>query len=1511
MTIKRTLSFVLCFIMLFVTFCPKAVAEAVSLDHTYLKEIVTSTGDTDAAAKKWLTDRGYTVVPGDLNAGTGENPVYLGYKTTMNRSEAITDVSFMDMNGGYEWMDYEQFAIQNQNNIAEMTEKLAGACGEMRQKLNAGSRAARIALSYLNIFTVPEAHQKLGDYLLDPSRTRNEYRMILLVCNSLVINAIYSHLALGISDDPGDTWVDRLSEDGPDESLRGEDHTDYWGSEYDRYAEDAEDILAVLQNYAKEYRAAARNGGDVSLASMSAAEAEAALGAFTEGGEADDRESADALVLAVHEYLNQFDYSSQLPADNTGYNNISVKPEYADEVMFDGENAYFVSMAPGYGNEPEYEPMGFEYFIQNYADYVITSGYRRFPESTKLGDVFLELAEIDEDNEEELSLLYPVVKALTPGQRYLLTVQGLETFASLAAADGETYSEIEGKRDEYADMLFEALNSREASVWVGTNRDIFDSKIGLTTRAKRAADASNDYDELTRVTEFDREIKTALCYIGAVSCAAAGVTMISIGVGAFIFHGIGAAVYAGFQIMTHAIAATVCGVAFGCVGFVGLFVTGLVVAALIVCAIVYAVDYFKDLYNYYNPDYTEIPAVMIDGDNNRYIIYKAVRGMDGEPADLNIWEGRKWNALYVSYDERAGSPLVEIDAGNAFTVVYGSTATPDCTAPVAGFGTVKAVNLNSNAYDDDVNGIYLYFYPENLAPATGSRTSGQTEEQPAVSEETVPAAVPSDGSALYLESLVLYTHEDPRVVKDRITIESGCNLIDFNLTPDTDYATYIGYTTTKNPANAITDIRVSYAGVPDKYYYGTATDTYGMAGTTSRTVGEEESTELLASLYYTKSKNRGTPILADLLISGSRPDKSAGYEPVNLFSGGDAFDFNTYPEEDNDTWKKHTYIYFKPSVVYNESNSKAYLGGISFVSGSTDMNEGKLEDYVKELGLTASEIDISKGFFNAEDRTWLCYSVTYNPYRAIYDIGVYTAEYKSSYLKENIVLDGAGYVACQTYTQGDLGYYGNFFWGGDHRLIRPDHAYISKTEDYGGDDEYGDSLVCCRGMYVSGPVTGKTPITMDGFIISKTPEIPSGYIAVHDMTEKYASAALNLAMYDKDHKNQMYIFYKGTAPVKAKYISSISVFFSNEEDYSYDMVMYQLMAAGGDEIIRVNLAAGTDDSWTYTDGAACFDEDSDRDDYEDAHAYIRVTRTNTKNSGIGSICMVEGSKGGAKTLTLPSSRQGTTALYTCAGDKITYNEKKSYYLYYATVGNKINEIKVDKVAVQHDWITVLNENLEFCSTAGWCIHTYSDVSLPYYSTVMFHRSDDKIKSISALLAAGCTDVDRINQNGDPVYIGWAKTSSTTKSIKNIILADTDSLFSGNSAYQCGGSAHGVYIFYTTEGDKTKSIVHMKVATSVPTEFGNDLKWEYTQKDNGTIANLNTVVDNRKADEEYRLYVNHNNNQPYSSGSFMAASTLAGNTGIGTIVLLCMIPVVLAGALIAVRRIKKAPGKKEE
>ena len=113
-------------------------------------------------------------------------------------------------------------------------------------------------------------------------------------------------------------------------------------------------------------------------------------------------------------------------------------------------------------------------------------------------------------------------------------------------------------------------------------------------------------------------------------------------------------------------------------------------------------------YNYYNPDYTEIPNTMIDvretdlGD--KYIKYTAAKvfGKDDMNADFNAYEGKEWIALYYTKDATAGNCLTP-----NFVFKTNDSTVARRHQGVNMFGETKAFNLNSHVYNDAAAGAYL------------------------------------------------------------------------------------------------------------------------------------------------------------------------------------------------------------------------------------------------------------------------------------------------------------------------------------------------------------------------------------------------------------------------------------------------------------------------------------------------------------------------------------------------------------------------------------------------------------------------------------------------------------------------------------------------------------------------------------------------------------------------------------------------------------------------------------
>ena len=120
-------------------------------DTQYISEVYLSYGKDDASAKKWLEDNGYTVVDQNLNEnaegggavlsflkiGSEKRSVYLGYQTTTNSDEAITDMRVMNMNGEYSYEAYEKLLEDKKLEINAFIDNVKTALKEYRENYKA------------------------------------------------------------------------------------------------------------------------------------------------------------------------------------------------------------------------------------------------------------------------------------------------------------------------------------------------------------------------------------------------------------------------------------------------------------------------------------------------------------------------------------------------------------------------------------------------------------------------------------------------------------------------------------------------------------------------------------------------------------------------------------------------------------------------------------------------------------------------------------------------------------------------------------------------------------------------------------------------------------------------------------------------------------------------------------------------------------------------------------------------------------------------------------------------------------------------------------------------------------------------------------------------------------------------------------------------------------------------------------------------------------------------------
>lgn len=633
--------------------------------------------------------------------------------------------------------------------------------------------------------------------------------------------------------------------------------------------------------------------------------------------------------------------------------------------------------------------------------------------------------------EKDEKVLYPLVSIMTDGEFAAVSYGCFLEYALGANAKTSDFN-------NYDDAFKEATkNTKSLYLYEGVNSVLLhsDTVIGFTDTASRHMALTGEYQFYEKESwgenafETGRFVALGIGATGMVVMASAKLTL-----GIMSFAGVLSAATAqgatGFLAGTAKICAVVSG------GYATLIVVAAAALAVLVSYIMYIVD--EDDRNSVDWDANPIPEYIYDvkevgftgtSENDGietdyikkpvFVFYEAVRDDRGRAADLNARSenSSKWIAMYVSYD-RPGDDSKPIKAED-FLVQTGNGEIPEGYVPVSRFESVISYNLNQWDKKDDVNGIYMFYQQDQNISVDSDQT-------------------------YYIYEVYLQTGESTAHCL-RLLEAAGYTPLNVNLSPDYESGffvtnkvfTYLGYKLTTNPNNAITDLRMEY---------GTSQNSVQFGGITYASCGNSAG----VTLYATKYRAAGTPILAaGLKCYNNRYDAEAGYEPVNLFSGGMAQSFNT--KESTSTVETEDYfLYFLPETTF--TSGPAYLGGVSYYYCDDDAYDcyyfekahrdqddiilDYLKNYTGEDFSTATKDDIKYAMENyllarvsgpgfrklSEDNVNDIFvaTITYNPYRAIYGI-------KGSTLKDisnQLIIESQGYVAWDV-----------MFWDGDYSSV--------------------------------------------------------------------------------------------------------------------------------------------------------------------------------------------------------------------------------------------------------------------------------------------------------------------------------------------------------------------------------------------------------------------------------------------------------------------------------------------
>ena len=874
------------------------------------------------------------------------------------------------------------------------------------------------------------------------------------------------------------------------------------------------------------------------------------------------------------------------------------------------------------------------------------------------------------------ALTYPIVRALTPGQLYSCKTSSLAIFfADSMLTEKELYA-TGVKQQTLKTALLAETKTSAFSVWNGTNKELLEAEyVAMTSDQVRRDIEKAQFDDATsNYMTLDKKCVNFLLKLGLVSLGfVAGTCIVLTATG--IAGGIGIVTW------------------FTAVGqmFLGTFMFGPVltgccvlgttaVVGLIVVLLIALVAFFMWLGTQIRPDppeYTQIPTIMMDctTDKNNNITgvayYYVVRDPQGAPADINGYTAHGWTALYYTSDPKAGKPLETGPSGSFFGSVTGSMVKDDRGQPLAKFGQFAMFNLNTNCYEDDVEGIYLWFYTDDsLNGRFNTKVHGK-----------------------YVEKLVIGIDDTPEGAEGYVLKQSGTFLLTADLAPDNDdYFVALGYTTTNDPSEALRDIRVVYGTTAEKITFGSvsyANITPASLRTTplktfDSAVDERKETPFSWTIFTTKDpiggETVGPPILsAGLAVVNTIGDIPSGSEVVTMMNGG-PFDFASWDKEEKDTFATHRFLTYKydlsdPAYEILKTNTTEYLGGIAFFSGSTDWlgrsdtPEYTLEKYAESMGYRVMQLDLTAGILNdPADVTYIAYYLTKNPYHAITDLGIFTAEPKSGSVPDSLVSGGVGFVASPVFSQGDMEYYDK---SGRMRLMRKSHAYFTAIDDEAYHTGWGKSYdLVSRGLYAAGyRGSAVRPLTLSDVLFSlskgKIPAdkgnnsglyylntyaqnksagsgIGTGWKTVHPLDQYYydeyneagnLTTSFNMGLGECSGRptvNGMVfnLFVRNeTIPdrVRGKYVSSAELVSAYDAYCSYDAARLQAMQLGTEivnldaplrivssaypDLVRESPVFGPDERLDMTYGDGCF--------------FISVSYTNNSLYGLGGIRVLE------------------------------------------------------------------------------------------------------------------------------------------------------------------------------------------------------------------------------------------------------------------------------------------------
>ena len=675
------------------------------LQNTEFKEYKLLNYNLNATATK--VDLGFVTI-GDVGG------VFLAYKTTTNVDDAITDVAIMQMDGGYREGNYLEMVAKSRKEYEAVGKTYMTAINYMIDAYYAADFLATSAMRQLEFYYDDDHKMTLGTYF-ETQPGADALATMFLEGNIYAIQNVRALIGMGVAyNEDGMTYLEKVTEAAAEMDA---DASVFEDEGYEDLAETIANSFITFREMLRELSTVENelNFEDEEFTELELQYAEhlALAEMFRNTTYLGGKTLYD---FAYNYYKDDADFSSLYPlvyALNEGQKAIATAGNYYDAIRYsmtdlpeDFINEEIARAQQVYAENPFSIYTGVDRSVYRESFALTTDAYRADVSSDKgfLDSVY----GASNSNRWGLEIAAGTVGtgffvwAIVRTKNWITTDAAAKVYQAARAAQSQVYinahqyfrltevdfgvegSQLLAKPEEMLESIVAKYVNTTSTPWnpssVPAGESPFLTKLNYANNPKFTAEMSDFHKGVLEKLNADSQ----------------AIVNKSIPQGS------------GYEVgkpLPDKVVAT----SFGSKLFtVGLYAVG---AAMMAYS---AYSYGSAIHSYYNPDYSDIPTAMIDlvktKTGDRYIKYDAVKmatmndkkGYDA--ADLNAFEGQRWNAMYFTKSYEAGKPLLANTA--SIKAVTNNNVAPSKHLAVHRFGESLCYDLNKYNFEYE-DSIYL------------------------------------------------------------------------------------------------------------------------------------------------------------------------------------------------------------------------------------------------------------------------------------------------------------------------------------------------------------------------------------------------------------------------------------------------------------------------------------------------------------------------------------------------------------------------------------------------------------------------------------------------------------------------------------------------------------------------------------------------------------------------------------------------------------------------------------